>query len=816
MTTLSKDLRYALRGLLKNPGFAVVAVLTIGLGIGANTTVFSWMHGLLLNPLPGVEQPEQVVVIENTAANGDAITTSFLDYRDYRDNLKSYEGISLLQDTALAVGDDRSTERVWGELVSGNFFDMMRVQPEIGRFFSRSESDDAQNRYPLVVISHSYWKTRYHLDPSVIGATLRVNRTPLTIIGVAPPDFYGSQSGLQFEMWAPVTMYGQLTHTGTWMLNDRNTRNYMMFARLKPGVSIEHARSETQALTERMAVANADSDKGVGSNVLPVWKGHFTTQAMLLAPIGILMGASGVLLLIVCANVANLLLARATSRQKEFSIRLALGARPARLIQQLLTESLLLAVAGSVAGIFIASWMSGSLRWLLPSASAPTLRQAGMDAPVFGFTMLLAFFVAILAGVAPALSAARANVSDSLKEGGRSGAAGVQSHRLRGFLVISEVALAVIALIGAGLFLKSFEVARAIHPGFQPDGIAIARFDFSTAGYNAAQTDAFCRTLRERLEQTPGVTAVSYDDSPPLGFQGGNWEGLDIEGYQPRPDENMKIYRDMVAPGYFSLMKIPVLDGRDFDLHDDAQSRKVAIVNQQFANRFFAGRNPIGHKIKGWGEWFTIVGVAQGIKYHKFTEDPLPYFYVPIRQIFRPEYGLTLHVRTSGSMSTAIAAIRGEAAALDPGLTVFDTEAMTEYISASLFGQKIAASLLSVLGSIALLLAAIGLYSVMAYSVAQRTSEIGIRVTLGAQPRDVMALVIRQGVGFALAGLLTGSLAAAALARVLAAALVAVSPADPMVYGIAALFTVAIALLSAVIPAWRALRVDPMVALRYQ
>jgi predicted permease len=272
----------------------------------------------------------------------------------------------------------------------------------------------------------------------------------------------------------------------------------------------------------------------------------------------------------------------------------------------------------------------------------------------------------------------------------------------------------------------------------------------------------------------------------------------------------------MIAPGYFSLMKIPVLDGRDFDLHDDAQSRKVAIVNQEFARRFFAGRNPIGHKIKGWGEWFTIVGVVQGIKYRQFTEDPRLFFYIPIRQIFRPEYGMTLHVRTSGPVAAAITAIRREVSALDPALTVFDTESMTEFLSASLFGQKIAASLLSVLGGMALLLAAIGLYSVMAYSVAQRTSEIGIRVTLGAQPRDVMALVIRQGVGFALAGLVAGSLVAAALARVLASALVAVSPADPIVYFIAGIFTVVIALLSAVIPAWRALRVDPMVALRYQ
>jgi putative ABC transport system permease protein len=814
MNNLSKDIRYALRGLLRNPGFAVVAVLTIGLGIGANTTVFGWMHGLLLNPLPGATDADRVVAVENTAANGQPLTTSYPDYRNYRDNLKSYAALSLLQDTALAVGDDRNTERVWGELVSGNYFDMMGVQPEIGRFFASAESDDAQNKHAVVVISHNFWKNRYQLDRAVVGATLRVNRTPLTIIGVAPPNFHGSQSGLEFELWTPVTMYGQLTHTGTWTLEERHARYFTMFARLAPGVGIEQARGETQALANRMAVSEADADQGIGTDVRPVYKGHFTTQATMLTPVGILMGAAGVLLLIVCANVANLLLARATSRQKEFSIRLALGARPLRLIQQLLTESLMLAIAGAIAGLLLSSWMAGSLRWLMPTVSSPAISQQTMDAQVFGFTTLLAFVVALLAGLAPALSAARADINEALKEGGRSGAAGARSHRLRGLLVISEVALAVIALIGAGLFLKSFELSRTIHPGFQPAGVALARFDFSTAGYNAKQTDQFCRTLRERIEQTPGITAVSYDDSPPLGFQGGNWEGLEIEGYQPRPSENMKIFRDMVAPGYFSLMKIPLLDGRDFDLHDDAQSRKVAIINQEFAHRFFAGRNPIGHKIKGWGEWFTIVGVAQGIKYHKFTEEPAPYFYVPIRQIFRPEYGMTLHVRTSGSVAAAIGTIRREVSALDPGLTIFDAVPMTEYISAALFGQKVAASLLSVLGGLSLVLAAIGLYSVMAYSVVQRTSEIGIRVTLGAHPRDVMLMVIRQGLGFALAGLLAGSLAAAALARVLAAALVSVSPADATVYLTAALFTVAIAVLSVAIPAWRALRVDPMVALR--
>jgi predicted permease len=816
MNTLVRDIQYGLRTLARSPGFTAVAILTIGIGIGASTTIFSWMRSLMLNPLPGAAQAERIVVLENTAADGEPLTTSYLDFRDYRDNLRLVNSVTARTGNVFSVGDAPQTSQVWGELVSGNFFDLLGVQPEAGRFFSGAERDDAQNAHAVVVISHSYWKAHYHTDPTTIGSSVRINQTLFTIIGVTPEGFHGTRSGLDYEMWMPLTMYGQLTHTGTWMLRDRNTRNFMMMARLAPEVSIEQARGEVQALANRMAVSDADSNRGVGATVLPLWQSHFSTQAMLLTPITILMGASGVVLLIVCANLANLLLARATGRLKEFSVRLALGARPVRLTQQLLTETLLMAVGGSLCGLMLASLLGGALRWLLPGVSRPTMLQPPLDGQVLAFTIALAFVVAILAGLVPALHATHANINEVLKEGGRSATSSAQSHSLRGLLVISEVALAVIALVGAGLFLKSFETARTMDPGFSPEGVALAEFDFSTANYDAQQTDTFCRRLREQLEQQPGVTSVSYDDSVPLGFSGGNWESLEVEGYVPAANENMKIYRDLISPGFFESMKIPVVEGRDFDLRDVPKSLKVMIVNQEFVRRFLSNRSVIGRKVHGWGEWFTIVGVAKDSKYHRVNENPQPYFYIPIRQIFRPEYGLTFHVRTSGSVSEAIAALRRESAAIDPSLTIFGAEPMTEYVAASLFGAKIAASLLSVLSGLGLLLAAVGLYSVMAYSVAQRTSEIGIRVTLGAQPRDIMRLVIRQGISFALIGLIVGSLAAAALARVISATLVGVSPADPVVYVGATAFTVLVTLVAAAFPAWRALRVDPAVALRWQ
>jgi predicted permease len=810
-----QDLRYALRTLRRSPGFAVVAVLTIAIGIGANTTIFSWLRSLVLDPLPGATQSERIVAIENTAPDGEPLTTSYLDFRDYRDKIRSVNFVTGYRGYVFSVGDAPNTERVWGEMASGSLFDMLGIQPEAGRFFSAGERGDVQNAHAVVVISHNYWKTHYNSDASAIGSILRINRSPFTIIGVAPEGFHGVHAGLQYEFWVPLTMYGQLTHTGTWMLEDRNTRNYMLMARLAPGVSIEQARSEVQALANRMAQADPDSNLGIGATVLPVWQSHFGTQSILLTPVSILMGAGGVILLIICANLANLLLARATGRGQELSIRLALGATPARLVVQLLTETLLMALAGVVCGLIMVRWLDSAVRWLLPAVASPTM-LAPLDGQVFAFTGGLAVFVTLLAGLAPALHASRANVNDALKQGSRSSTSDIHTHRLRALLVISETALAVVALVGAALFLKSFQTARAIDPGFSPDGVALAQFDFSTAGYNAQQVDSFCRRLRDRLAQLPGVTAVSYDDSVPLGFHGGNWESLDVEGYVPRPNENMKIYRDLVSPGYFDSMKIPLEEGRDFDWHDDATSPRVMIVNQEFVRRFLANRTVLGRKVHGWGEWFTIVGVAKDSKYHRVTENPQPYFYIPVRQIFRPEYGLTFHVRTSGSISEAIVDLRRETAAIDPALTIFDAEPMTEYIAASLFGAKIAANLLGVLSGVGLLLVAMGLYGTMAYSVAERTREFGIRQALGAKPRDILGLVMRESGKLTLTGLVLGMILATICTRIVAGQIYGISPLDPVAYAGVGLLLVAVAFAASYIPARRARRVDPIVVLRYE
>ncbi len=817
MAGFMNELRSALRTIRNAPSVAIIAMLTIAVGIGANTTIFSWMRSLLLNPLPGATQPERIVALENTAADRTPITTSYLDFRDFRDNLKLVNYVSAKRGYVFSVGDAPHTERVWGEMVSGGIFDMLGIQPEAGRFFSIEERDDAQNAHAVVVISHGYWKSHFRSSPEAIGSTLRINRTPFTVIGVAPEAFHGTHSGLDFDFWVPLTMYGQLTHTGTWMLDDRNTRNFMLMARLAPGVTIPQARAEIQSLANRMAIADADSNQGIGATVLPVWQSHFSTQAMLLTPVAILMGAGGVVLLIVCANLANILLVRATGRMKEFSIRLAIGAKPRQIIAQLFTETLVMAVAGSIGGLMLAHWLSAALPWLLPAETRTVMRPAPLDGQVFVFSAVLALLVAVLAGFVPALHASRTDINACLKQGGRTAAAGIRTSRIRAVLVVSEMALAIVALVGAGLLLKSLQAARAINPGFAPEGVALAQFDFSTTDYDRQQVDSFCRRLSDRLKQLPGVTNVAYDDSVPLGWlHGGNWETLQVEGYVPGRDENMKIYRDLVSPGFFDSMKIPLLEGRDFDWRDDANSQKVMIVNHEFVRRFIGDRNPIGRKVHGWGEWFTIVGVVKDSKYHRVTESPEPYFYIPIRQIFRPEYGLTFHLRTSGSVSEAIASLQRETVAIDPGLTIFDAEPMTEYIAASLFGAKIAATLLGVLSTVGLLLAAMGLYGVLAYSVAQRTQEIGLRVALGAGRADVLRLVIRQGLQLTLFGIVAGALIAVGLGRFLSRMLYEVKPADPATLVSVAFVLIVVALLACYIPARRAVRIDPMTALHYE
>ena len=818
MPTFLKDVRFGLRVLRRSPWFTAVAVLTLGLGIAVNTTVFSWINSVLLHPFPGVGDPHELALIETVTPTGEfLVNTSYLDYRDYRDNLQLVSGVALGRFTPLSVGADGRTARAWAELVSANYFDVLKVKPVLGRVFLAEERGEQEGGAPVAVISFGMWQTRFGGDPKVLGKTIRLNRHELTIIGVAPREFHGSLAGVVYDVWIPVTMATAMG-TGDGTLHYRGTRDETStIARLKPGVTIEQARAEAAALGRRLAADYPATNRGAGLTVTPLWQGHLGAQGMLLQPLRILMALSLLLLLIVCANVANLLLARAVSRQREFGVRLALGARRSRLAMQLLVETLLLAAGGAVVGVTLVLWMGQSLLLLVPMIDIPLDVGGGLNLPTLGFTLLIAVVATLLSGTAPALLIARSGLNETLKEGGRSGGASAGSHRLRGLLVIAEMTLAMVALIGAGLFYRSFHNASGIQPGFDRSSISVSQFYLSYAGYTAEEQRDFCRILRERLESKPGVVGVTYSDVVPMSTASGAgstpWGLIDVEGYVPASNEQMMIHRATVPPGYFQLLGIRMLEGRDFTERDSAEAPAVMIVNETFANRFFHGRNPIGRKVRLGSRQATVAGLVKDSKYHTPIEGPTPFFYVPFRQVFAPGLNFSVFLKTTGDPLRMTPVLRREALALNQD-AVFSTKLLADATTGSLFAQHVAASLLGVVGGISLLLAAIGLYSVMSYAVSQRTQEMGIRMALGAQPGNVLGLVLKEGLRLTVPGLVAGSAVALAAARIAGGMLVNVGASDPLTFVSAAAFLGLVAALASYLPALRAMRVEPIVALR--
>jgi len=827
---LLQDLRFGLRMMARNPSFTAVAVLTLAIGIGATTTAFTWINAVFLQPLSGVADPSRLVTLESVTPNGEWVPSSYPDFRDFRDRLKLFDGIAVSRPVALSVGKEDHAERVWAELVSGNFFDVLGVKPEAGRLFLPAEFADSPGKFPIAVISDRYWRSHYAANPNIVGQTIRVNQHELTVVGVAAPAFHGSMPVTAFDLWVPYMEQPALNGVQEWMLRDRHNRNMLGIARLKQGVTIDQARVELKTLADRMAILNANVSEGMSATLLPLWKSPHGPQGLLIGPLRILMGVCILVLLIVCANVANLLLARATVREKEFTARLALGAGRARLARQVLAESLLLTGTGAALGLAVTPWMSLALKFLMPPG--PMQQLVSMDTrpnlSVLAFTAGVCIIAALAAGLIPALQVSRLNLSSRLNAGGRSGSASRGRNRLRSVLVASEVALALAALVGAGLFARGFQTTMHIDPGFDPNKVLLSQFYLNTNGYSLAQRKEFCRRLEERMMSAPGVTDVAYSDGVPLSFEPSWWEELKIEGYAMRPNENMSIFRNVISPGYLPLMHIPIVEGRNFTEADneDDKSPAVMIVNEAFVRRFLAGRNPIGTRIHGWGTWFRVVGVAKDSKYHYLGESTPAYFYVPFRQIYREDMNLAFYVRTKGDPDSMLSTLRAQARDLDPNVTVFDAAPLKEYIGASLYPQKIAASLMTVLGSIALLLAAVGLYSVMAYSVAQRTQEIGVRMALGAQPRHVLGMVIRQGLALTSGGLIVGAVLAIGLARAVAsvsftgggmgasAKLLGSGANVPLIYLASAGFLCAIATLATWLPARRASSLDPMQALR--
>ncbi len=800
-----------------NPGFAIVVVLTLALGIASTSTVFGWIDQTLLRPFPGATHGKELAVLETVTPNAPngGTAVSWLDYRDFRDRSTLLSGLALHRNCAFTLGDSASSQLVWGELVTADYFSVLGVKPLIGRMFDSEKSYDFPGALPEAVISERLWRSsRFHSNPAAIGKAVRINRRELTIIGVAPGEFRGTVPGLVYDLWIPATMGAQLAVTGDNAFRFRWARMFNTVARLKPGVSVSQARAEATMLASALEAANPKTNRNISATVLPTWAEHNGVSDYLLGPLRILMAVSVVVLLIVCSNVANLLLARSVGRQREFGIRFALGAGRLRVVRQLLTETLMLALAGGVIAVPMMMWMAESLSSLVPNVGLPVAIDQTLDARIFGFTVAACLLAALVSGMAPALLSLKPDLTVALKEGGRSGTPTGASHRTRGLLVVAEMALAVVALVGAGLFVQSFRNARAIHPGFDASRVLFGRFFIESSAYSTEQIQSFALRMRQSLEQIAGIEAVSYSDFVPLSSTAGPYNDVLADGYVPAQGEPLSVNRSVVAPGYFATMKISLLAGRDFTERDDVKAGPVMIVNEAFARRYFHGVSPVGRHVRCMNKDFTVAGMARDSKYFNPAEAPRPFFYLAFRQFYTATPELHLFIRTTMEPSRAIATLRRVVASVDPSAGAFHAVPLAEYTQVALFGQKVAASLMGALGLICLLLAALGLYSVMSCAVSQRRQEIGIRMAMGARPGDVVGMVVRQGMKLAMFGLLAGAVVSFGVTRLVSSMLVKVDAADPLIFAGATLFLGVVAAIACWLPARRATAIDPMSALR--
>ena len=809
MRGVFEDLRYAAGVLRRTPALTAVAVLTLALGIAATTTVFGWIDGMVLHPFRGCTDDGQLAVLESVRASGiDDDNLSYADCRDFEQSLRSISGLMLHQTAPAAIGEGEKAYSAWFELVSGNYFDVMGVTPVLGRKFAREEYGDRAKAF-TAVISYRLWKGYFHGDRSVLGRTVHINRYPVTIVGVAPPEFHGDIPGIAMDGWAPAPLAGE---------RDRDARHFKGVVRLKPGVSVSEANAEVATVAARLARAFPKTNEGVSARIVPIWKALAGASGILAWPMAILGAACGLVLLIACANVANLLLARAAARQTEFAIRAALGASPGRLSRQLISESLLLAVLATVAGLPLALWVQNVLIYFVPPTGLPLNLDVHPSVRVFVFAALVCLASALISGLPPAFQSVRRGLVDAIRQGGRGGTQSAHSRRISGALVVAEVGLALAALVTLGLFLRSLNGLENTPAGFDHRNVTVCRLYLVTNNYTPAEEQQFSRRLRERLLAAPGVTGAAYSDSIPLGFGLGRWDEVRVEGYAPRPGENLDVHHASVSPGYFDLLRMPLLAGRDFRPEDNEKAPRVMIVNEAFARRFFGGRDAVGRRVQIYGKPFTIVGTVKDSKYLSLSEAPRPYFYVSFDQVHygSGEGGVALYARTDGDARGFVPVLRREMSAIDPNSAGLTAMPLSDYISAAWFGPRLASMFLGVLGVISMLLAGVGLYGVMAYSVSQRTREIGIRMALGADAEGVLRMVLRRGLLLALSGIAAGLAITLAATPQIAPLLYHVSPADPISIVGAALFLIVVAVLASLIPALRATRVDPMVALRQE
>ena len=807
-----QDVSFGLRTLRKNPGFTTIAVLSLALGIGANTTVFCWIQSILLRPFAGVAKQEELVVVTSTRGTTVWDALSLPDLKDQAKLKEVFAGVTGSVVTRADFTADARSDWIYGQITTANFFTVLGVKPLLGRTWL-PEEDEQPGGHPVMVIAESFWKRRFAADPDIIGRNVQVNRRNFTIVGVMPSVFRGTLTGFNCDFWAPLVMCEEVMHQPRGLLDSRAYRWVQTLARLRYGVSAARAQLALDALAVQLESGYADSNREVRLRLLPLWKSPYGAQPLMLSVLSLLQAVSLVVLLIVAVNMANLLLARASRREKEVAVRLALGAGRGRLIRQLLTESLLLSLIGGALGVSFAYWMVGCIRFFIPNSQFPLGLAVSLDWRTLESSLLLALATGMTFGIVPALQTSRPHLNETLKEGGRGAASGTPHHRVLNVFVVSQIALAMVLLVCAGLCLKGLRKARQIDLGFDPNHLLYMGFNIEMNSDTEARM-AFCHNLQQCLASMPGVQGVALATWFPLGFDAGVgvW-GVEVEGYPREPNEDLNVCLSIISPQYFAAMRIPLRDGRDFTDRDDGKSPQVAIINEAMARRFWPRQNPIGRRFKTNGAARTVVGIAKTGKYRSLTESPSCFFYVPLRQWPHSTFA-SLCLRTTGNPTSMANVVRDEVRRLDPGVAIWAALPMTDYIQAVFMAQQVASSLLTLVGIVVLALAALGVYGVMAYVVGQRRHEFGIRMALGAKRQDVVRLVLRRGLLLACLGAALGLASTMVLTRLLASFLYGVSPFDAIILASVPVLLGVITMLACWLPALRAARAEPMEALR--
>ena len=801
-----RDLRLGLRMLRRNPGFTVLVILCLTLGIGANTAVFSWVEGILLRPYPLVSDQERLVTLTGTVRDT-RDETSWPDLLDVRRSCTLCETLFVSKITGATLSIGERAQVITGSIVSANYFDAIGVHPILGRGFEPDEGT-GRNAHPVVVISYHFWQSRFQGDPEIIGKTQRFDNVVHTIIGVMPEGFYGTFVGRAMEYWAPLSML-EVYDADSGILEDRGARWAEAYVRLKLGVTRNQAQQEISAIAARLATEYPATNRGRGIKVWPLWETPFNHAGHLLPTFQIMVVVSIFVLLIVCANVGNLLLVRSFARRQEMTVRLAMGASRGRLLMQLVTEGLLLSVCGAAGGMLVAYWCRHALALLFPGDVVYLPGQ--IDGRVLGLTAAICLVITLAVGLVPAFQTRHLALADTLKNEA-SAVMGARGRAwFRSSLVVLQVTLSFILLVGATLLMQSLRNIRTTSPGFSTRVLA-TWIPLEAAGYKAPRAQTFQDELIQRIRALPGVEVAAYARATPLGYGSFSSTAIAIDGYEPQPNEQPTAEYNEVSPDYFATMGIPLRSGREFSRADDENAPRVAIVNQTMVARYWRGQDPIGQRLQVKGNWVQVVGVVKDSKYYSMDEAPRPFFYVPLRQYFSIEPDI--YIRTTQPLQTVQTALIREVRALDPNLAVFEMITLQEQVDRSTSHELVAVALVALFGGLALLLASIGLYGVMSYSVSQSARELGLRMALGAGASNVLGLVLSRGLLLTTTGLIIGVALALLLTRLLGNLLYQVSPRDPLAF--AAAFAV-MALASAAacfLPAWRATRTDPMRALR--